>query len=173
MKPAEDLTTCKTGPSSIKHNVCFLLDVRNLSSKNDWKSGDMGSWKNNGVQHLRYHVGQDEGVILQNDENNEKPGQSFTMKRVYYNNNSSSDVKKIASCLEGMPYLLVEDFCTLSRNEGYQAGFHFFSRAFPSNLSTIYVRRCTNIQLIHLRTGIINGLTHMAMCIPKKVPSKD
>ena len=71
---------------------------------NDWKSDDMGSWKNNGVQHLRYHVGQDEGVILENDENNEKPGQSFTMKRVYYKNNSSPDVKKIASCLEGMPY---------------------------------------------------------------------
>ena len=101
MKPAEDLTTCKSVPSLISHNVCFLLDVRNLASKNDWKSDDMGSWKNNGVQHLHYHVGQDEDVSLENHENREKAGKMFTMKRIYYRNNSSPDVKKIVSLIEG------------------------------------------------------------------------
>ena len=105
MKPAEDLTTCKSVPSLISHNVCFLLDVRNLASKNDWKSDDMGSWKNNGVQYLHYHVGQDKDVILENDESREKAEKMFTMKRIYYKNNSSPDVKKIASFLEGMYYI--------------------------------------------------------------------
>ena len=62
----------------------------------------MGSWKNNGVQHFRYHVGQDKDVVVENDENRKKAGKMFTMKGIYYKNNSSPDVKKIASFLEGM-----------------------------------------------------------------------
>lgn len=130
MKPAEDVTTCKSVPSLISHNVCFLLDVRNLASKNDWKSDDMGSWKNNGAQHLRYHVGQNnEDVILENDESKEKAGKMFTMKRIYYKNNSSPDVKKIASFLEGMYYsvsMVQVFFCTLSTTTGHQEGFFFW-----------------------------------------------
>ena len=143
MKPAEDLTTCKSVPSLISHNVCFLLDVRNLASKNDWKSDDMGSWKNNGVQPFRYHVGQDEDVVVDNDENTKKAGKMFTMKRIYYKNNSSPDVKKIASFLEGMycgpsmvQNLLTFENCRTPRR------FSFFYRVFSSSLSSIHIQWC-------------------------------
>jgi hypothetical protein len=140
MKPAEDLATCKMVPSLISHNVCFLLDVRNLASRNDWKSDDMGSWKNNGVQYHRYHVGQDEDFILENNDNSAKGGQPLIMKRIYYKNNSSPDVKKIISFLEGMYYYCSRCFCILSRTEANQA--RFFFRLSPSNLYSTHVRWC-------------------------------
>ena len=128
MKPAEELTTCTSVPSLISHNACFLLDVRNLPSKNDWKSDDMGSWKNNGVQHLRYHVGEDEDVILETEESREKAGTIVTMKRIYYKNNSSPDVKKIASFLEGMYYQpsMLQDFSYFYENLPRTVSFCFF-----------------------------------------------
>jgi hypothetical protein len=93
----------------ISHNVCFLLDVRNMASKNDRKSDNMGLWKNS-VQCHRYHVGQDEDFILKNDDNSKKGGQPLIMKQIYYKNNSSPDVKKIVSLLEGMYYIIVQVF---------------------------------------------------------------
>ena len=129
MKPAEDLTTCKSVPSLISHNVCILLDVRNLASKNDWKSDDMGSWKNNGVQHFRYHVGQDKDVIVENDENRKKAGKMFTMKRsrIYYKIIPRQMLKRLHHswnvCIVVQAWFKI---CYLSRTAGHQDGSHFF-----------------------------------------------
>ena len=142
MKRAEDLTTCKRVPSLISHNVCFLLDVRNLASENDWKSDDMGSWKNNGEQRLRYHVGQDENVILENDENRENAGKTFTMKRIHYKNNTSPDVKKIASFFEGTYNSSSRFFLLLRKLQDTKNGLIFIARVFSSSLHSIFLERC-------------------------------
>ena len=141
--PAEDVTSCKSVNSLILHNVCFLLDMRNLASKKDWKLDDMGSWKNNGVQHLRYHVRQNENVIMENDESREKAGKMFTMKQIYYKNNSLPNVKKIASFLEGMSYSVSTVQVFLYSFDNYRAPRKFFfARVFSSSLSLIYIQWC-------------------------------
>ena len=100
IKPAEDATTCKILPHCISHNVCFLVDATHLKSQNDWKSDDMGSWKNNGVQHLPF-VLQDEMVYSADEIQSECDGKLYTMKRIYFKNKSSPDVREIVSFLEG------------------------------------------------------------------------
>ena len=105
IKPAEDVTTCKIVPHCISHNVCFLMDATRLKSQSDWKSDDMGTWKNNGVQHLPF-VLQDDNVYSADEIQNECGGESYTMKRIYYKNKSSPDVKKIVSILEGNVLLM-------------------------------------------------------------------
>ncbi len=105
IKPAEDATTCKIVPHCIPHNVCFLMDATRLKSQNDWKSDDMGTWKNNGVQHLPF-VLQDDNVYSADEIQSECGGESYTMKRIYYKNKSSPDVKKIVSILEGNVLLM-------------------------------------------------------------------
>ena len=60
----------------------------------------MGSWKNNGVQHLPF-VLQDKKVYSADEIQSECGGELYTMKRIYYKNKSSPDVRKIVSFLEG------------------------------------------------------------------------
>ena len=87
------LRTCKIAPHCISHNVCFLVDATHLKSQNDWKSNDMGSWKSNGVQHLQFAL-QDE-VYSAGEMQSECDEKLYTMKRVYYKNKSSPDIRKI------------------------------------------------------------------------------
>ena len=100
LKPNDEDRTCKVVPNCISHNVCFLLDMTSLQSENDWKSDDMGSWRNYGTQQYPY-VLIDNKVYLADDQvvgDVEK----YTLKRTYYKNNSSPDVKKIVSMLKGI-----------------------------------------------------------------------
>ena len=70
--------------------VSHINIVENLVSENNRKSDDTRLWKNNGVQYFNYHVGQNEDVILENDdENREKVRKKFKMKRIYCRNNKS------------------------------------------------------------------------------------
>ena len=92
---------CTTVPSNVSHNVCFLVNTALLKSRNDWKSDDMGSWKNNGVQY--YHMVMREGSLFPVDENSaESEDHVYILKRIYYKNKSSPDLRKIVSFLEGI-----------------------------------------------------------------------
>ena len=100
LKPPEHLTTCRTAPNNVSHNVCFLVNVASLKSRNDWKSDDMGAWKNNGVQY--YQFGVKDGSVFPVASSLCEDGTSlYTVKRVYYKNKSSPDLRKIVSILEG------------------------------------------------------------------------
>ena len=81
--------------------MCFLVDKKSLQSGNDWKSDDMGSWRNNGVQH--FHLGmQGESVFyMDGDDEMQDNVNQYTLKRTYYKNKSSPDLRKIVSFLEG------------------------------------------------------------------------
>jgi hypothetical protein len=104
LKPVENSMACTTVPSNISHNVSFLVNTVSLKSQNDWerfKSDDMGSWKNNGVQY--YHMVMREGALFPVDEiTAETDDRVHVLKRIYYKNKSSPDLRKIVSFLEGM-----------------------------------------------------------------------
>lgn len=102
LKPPEDNTTCKAVPTNISHNVCFLLDASNLESQRDWKCDDMGSWKNNKVQRVDLALTPEGIVVPANDYVVEEDFQVYKFKRIYYKNNSSPDLKKVVSFLEGI-----------------------------------------------------------------------
>ena len=72
-----------------------------LKSRNDWKPDDMGSWKNNGVQY--HHMVMQKGSVFPVDENTaESEDYVYILKRIYYKNKSSPDLRKIMSFLEGI-----------------------------------------------------------------------
>lgn len=96
LKPMSDTTTCKVPPHNISHNVCFLIDTSSLESPNDWKCDDMGAWKNNKVHREYLSLLSDGDVVTVN-----KDEATYTLKRVYYVNKSSTDLTKIASSLLG------------------------------------------------------------------------
>ena len=101
LKPRNNGTTCSAVPSNISHNVCFMVDVDSLKSCNDWKSDDMGVWKNNGVQYFR--MGMENDAVFQIDKNDVLADgiNHYVIKRTYYKNKSSPDLRKIVSILLG------------------------------------------------------------------------
>ena len=68
---------------------------------NDWKCDDMGAWKNNGVQRIQLAL-RPNGDVVPVDNSNE----GYTLKRTYFKNKSSPDLKKVVSFLPG-------EFCQL------------------------------------------------------------
>jgi hypothetical protein len=94
LKPTADNTTCKVPPHNISHNVSFLLDRSGLESMNDWKCDDMGAWKNNRVRGIQLRAN---GDVVPVDNSNE----GYTLKRTYFKNKSSPDLKKVVSFLPG------------------------------------------------------------------------
>lgn len=103
LKPSKETMLCKKVPNGVAHNVSFLLDVKLLESTNDWKCDDMGSWKNNGVQRKNLLVRDGEVFSTDgHDDYSEQEGDVYhILKRIYYKNKSSPDLKKIASFIEG------------------------------------------------------------------------
>lgn len=99
LKPTSDIRTCKVPPNSISHNVCFLLNSSGLESQNDWKCDDMGSWTNNGVKRIQLALRPDGDVVPVDNA-----CEGYTLKRVYYKNKSSPDLKKVVSFLQGKKY---------------------------------------------------------------------
>ena len=96
LRPIAENVTCKVMPHKISHNVSFLLDTSGLESKNDWKCDDMGAWKNNKVQRIQLDI-EPGGDVFPVDNSHE----GYTLKRVYYKNKSSPDLRKIVSFLPG------------------------------------------------------------------------
>ena len=100
LKPMAGNTTCKIPPRNISHNVSFLLDT-DLESINDWKCDEMGAWKNNGVQRIQLALGPDGEVVPADNLDN-----GYTLKRTYFKNKSSPDLKKVVSFLPGQLFQL-------------------------------------------------------------------
>ena len=100
MKPPDENLTC-TVPNCVSRNVSFLVDSSSLMSWADWKSDDMGCWKNNGVQELGFALNA-ENICVPVNEKRDEGAETYSMKRIYYKNKASPDVKKIASYLTGI-----------------------------------------------------------------------
>ena len=145
LQPVQEDLLCKVAPQSISHNVCFLLKSSLLKSENDWKSDDMGAWKNNGVQYHKFflnedgelhHLGKNEGG------DNGEEGTTYNIKRVYFKNKQSTDLKKCVTFIEGM----IGIFCNItfpnSVNSFSHSRIEYFQRAAPPKESSLQTKRC-------------------------------
>ncbi len=98
---------CVSQPLNVAHNVSFLVDNSKLKNIEDLKCDDMGAWEHTGSPKKSFCVKRDKHgrikdvtVLEGNESPNEESG-TLTLKRVYYVNKSSSDVRKIISTVQG------------------------------------------------------------------------
>lgn len=98
---------CVSPPVKIAHNVAFLIDNSKLKNQDDIKCDDMGSWKRSGTPKNKYRVKQNEDERVKEITNVSAteylPGdpELYTLRRTYYVNNSSNDVRKVIATLLG------------------------------------------------------------------------
>lgn len=103
LAPLQGGKFCKTTPRGIRHNVTFLVDRTHLKHEDDIKSDDMGAWRNNGVHKYRFAI-DEEGDLCQLDDDDMPATESviYNLKRLYYKNKSSPDLKKNFYVIQGM-----------------------------------------------------------------------
>ena len=86
---------CLSLPINISHNVCFLVDTKNLQHEDDLKCDDMGVWKHNGSPKCQFHVEKNSrgvkriiAVGTSSSSQMEQTSDLYTLKRAYYKNAS-------------------------------------------------------------------------------------
>lgn len=97
---------CVSQPVNVSHNVTFLIDNAKVKDPNDLKCDDMGAWKHSGTCKRCCQVklnkdGKVKHVIFKENESEVRGINTYTLKRMYYVNRSSSDVRKVMYALEG------------------------------------------------------------------------
>ena len=91
---------CTSQPLMISNNVTFLISNANFKNVRDIVCDEMGAWKHNGSPLKRFDVDKCTRslkimLIKVNDPN------SYILKRIYYENKSSQDLRKIVSTVIG------------------------------------------------------------------------
>ena len=83
----------------MSHNVAFLVNNAKIKDLNDLKCDDMGVWEHNGSPKRLFQArfdktwrGKRYHICRRNEC--EVVGSTYALKRVYYVNKSSSDVRK-------------------------------------------------------------------------------
>ena len=104
LKPHPPERMCQEIPTNISCNVSFIVDMSSCKSWDDWKSDDMGAWKNNGVKKTeRFYQ---TGIIKQVLQGEVVDATMYTLVRVYYKNKTLPDLRKFVSYLESKHQLL-------------------------------------------------------------------
>ena len=97
---------CVAPPINVAHNVAFLIENSKMKKSDDLKCDDMGAWIHTGSPKLPAKVTYDrkgkinEIIRITNDDHLDSRD-SLILKRIYYVNKSSNDVRKILSTLQG------------------------------------------------------------------------
>ena len=87
---------------NISNNVSFLLDHSKFQNESDIMCDNMGVWKHTGSQKSCFTLSDETSDISKcNDHNTGEGSNVYTLKRVYYRNTSSGDVRKIVSTVYG------------------------------------------------------------------------
>ena len=93
---------------NIAHNVTFLVDNASLKKKEDLKCDDMGAWEHKGTpkRNVTVTFTEDGGVdkVIETSkclDGVDRGGKKFVVKRVYYVNKTSNDLKKMYCTLQG------------------------------------------------------------------------
>ena len=91
---------CKSQPIDVSNNVTFLISNSSFKNVKDFVCDDMGAWKHNGSP-LKYFA-----VDKSSGNNNLKPSATkdpdcYILKRIYYQNISSLDLRKIIATISG------------------------------------------------------------------------
>ena len=101
---------CISQPINIQNNVTFLIDNAKIKNLDDIKCDDMGSWKRTGTPKNLFSVYRNKDgsfkrikhVTRVETSATELDSKMYILKRTYYVNNSSDDLRKIISTLQGM-----------------------------------------------------------------------
>ena len=97
----EEEYLCKSQPIDVSNNVTFLISNSSFKNVKDIVCDDMGAWKHNGSP-LKYFV-----VDKSSGNNDLKPSATkdpgcYILKRIYYQNISSPDLRKIVATISGI-----------------------------------------------------------------------
>ena len=93
---------CLSQPMNVSNNVSFLLDHSKFQNESDIMCDNMGVWKHTGSPKICFTLSDETSDISKCNTNNTGEGSKvYTLKRVYYRNTSSGDVRKIVSTVYG------------------------------------------------------------------------
>ena len=106
LAPVKLNTLCTATLRALCNNVVFLVDVSKLSHEEDIKSDDIGSWRNNSVHKEKFGM-DDKGSILFLDDHDMPPPDwvRYNLRRTYFKNKSSPDLKKYFFKIQGRYYI--------------------------------------------------------------------
>lgn len=95
---------CVAPPINVAHNVAFLIENAKMKKLDDLKCDDMGAWIHTGSPKLSAKLiydrkGAIDEIIRIGNDDDLGTHDSLTLKRIYYVNKSSNDVRKIISTL--------------------------------------------------------------------------
>ena len=144
LKPVEEALLCKKPPTSVSHNVCFLLDTTLFKSPNDWKCDDMGSWKHNGSGYTTFAIANEELSLINEDKSLASDGNTCTLKKTYYKNKSSIDLNKYASYVVGKIRFFIVRYTLvilIQQNAKFSKIMFYIFRISPFDLFTIHIHR--------------------------------
>ena len=88
--------------------MTFLVDNTKIKNKNDINCDDMGAWEHVGSPKKHIHVKWDKRgnishvTVMKGDDSQANKPCRFTLKRIYYRNRSSTDLRKILITIEGI-----------------------------------------------------------------------
>ena len=93
---------CLSQPMNVSNNVSFLLDHSKFQNESDIMCDNMGVWQHTGSPKICFTLSDETSDISKCNTNNTGEGSKvYTLKRVYYRNTSSGDVRKIVSTVYG------------------------------------------------------------------------
>ena len=82
-------------------SVVFVVDVNNLDDPNDTLCDDMGVWRNNGVDSVRYLVSLTNGQVSSLEKSFSSDETAYTLKRVYRVHGTNPGLKKLSVYIYG------------------------------------------------------------------------
>ena len=74
---------CGKVPTSVSSSVVFVVDVNKLDDPNDLLCDNMGVWRNNGVDSIRYLVSLSNGQVSTMEKSFSSDEAAYTLKCVY------------------------------------------------------------------------------------------
>ena len=93
---------CLSQPTNVSSNVLLLLDQSKFQNESDVMCDKMGVWKHTGSPKICFTLSDETSDISKCNNNNTGEGSKvYTLKRVYYRNTSSGNVRKIVSTVNG------------------------------------------------------------------------
>ena len=94
---------CKSQPTDVSNNVTFSVSNSSFKNMKDILFSDMGAWKHNGSPLKYFVVGKSSGNNDLKSSATKDPG-CYILKRIYYQNISSPDLRKIVATISGISY---------------------------------------------------------------------
>jgi hypothetical protein len=97
---------CTKAPTSVNHNVCFLVDCKALEDSGDIECDDMGVWRNNRVDTTQVLVLRDTNKVVkvskvQKGTRQVQKMEAFSLKRVYRIHGTDQSFRKVTATIYG------------------------------------------------------------------------